>query len=82
MPPKHPEQREGEIFYRNIDSRKEFKEIEFKTKRVGKIAYSPLEKEFELITAEKGLFPVFVQKLEFDQISQKKFRKIVDALNR
>ena len=74
--PKHPEQREGEVFYCNVHDRKQFSEMDFETKRMGKIAYSLSEREIKPLTTGRGPFPVFVQKSELDQKHQEAMWKL------
>ena len=62
----HPELREGEIYYCNVSSPKDFRNIKLITKRLGKIAVSELGR---VIKSLKGRWPrpVFVQKSELEE---------------
>ena len=76
MQPKHPEQKEGEVFYRNVYDKKQFGGMNFKTKRMGEIAYSLSGKEIKPLTNGGGPFPVFVQESELDQKHQEAMWKL------
>jgi hypothetical protein len=80
----HPELKEGEMFVANISQNSEiiggmywatdplidntlnnnFEKINWETKRLGNIGYSPSGKP-------NGLFPVFIQKTEFEMRMKK-----------
>jgi len=71
MQSKHPEQREGEVFYCNVHDREQFDKMDFETKRMGETAYSLSGKKIDQIVKGGGPFPVFVQESELDQKHQK-----------
>lgn len=60
---KHPEQRLSEVFYANVASRRIFKHLNFKTKRLGKVAY--LNGRSRKYDGQPGPFPVFLSEDEF-----------------
>ena len=66
----HSELQEGEIFYRNVFSEKQFKKLLFCTKRMGRAAYYGNGEEIGKLTRGGGPFPVFVQRLEYERFKQ------------
>ncbi len=67
---RHPEIREGEIFLTN-STVKEYEKVGWKTKRMGYIA---LDVNGNIIDSTSGLFPVFLQKKEYDDYYKGKKR--------
>lgn len=59
---KHPETKDGEMFLTNA-TKDDFQRIGWKSKRMGNIAYDVNGNSIDPINA---LFPVFVQKQEYD----------------
>ena len=60
---KHPEIQEGEVFLTNADL-DNFKEIGWKTKRLGKVTFNIYGKRFR----SESFFPVFVQRKELEEV--------------
>lgn len=61
--PKHPEQEENEVFFTNARAF-EWEEIPYKSKRRGTQAYTI---SGQPIPARLGIFPVFVNKEEYEK---------------
>lgn len=59
----HPELREGEMFLTN-STEEEYGRIRWMTKRIGEVAYNI---RGEVIDSIDKLFPVFVQKQEYEE---------------
>jgi hypothetical protein len=66
----HPELKKAEVFLINVISEKVFNDINYKTKRMGAVAYSEPGKEIKKLCEGGGPFPVFVQKAEYDEINK------------
>lgn len=59
--PRHPEQRNGEVFLSNLTQR-DFEALGLKTKRKGYVAFY---KDGEIVPEVLGYFPVFAQESEY-----------------
>ena len=65
---KHPELEKNEIFLMNLKNKNAFDILAYKTKRIGKIAYTENGKPIE----NTGIFPVFVNEEEYlEKMSQR-----------
>lgn len=63
----HPELQDGEVFYCNVVFKKNYDEMNFRTKRIGKIAYSEPGRKIRPLAEGGGPFPVFVQESELKE---------------
>jgi hypothetical protein len=70
----HPEQEDNEVFI-SFENKETFKQIKWKTKRLGKQGYEliPMYKG-ELIPI-KGLFPCFIKEQEMIEYKEAKFKE-------
>ncbi len=72
---RHPEQEEDEIFLTNA-TKEEAKALDWKTKRLGRVAYNIRHAEINQTDWPERIYPIFAKESEADE----KWEKFVDNI--